>query len=93
MARDINDIQRDIERTRQQLAGTLDELATRTKPANLVDDAKNEANAKLKDPTVQKVLAGVGVAVVGLIVLSVANGRKKKKNLKELQRIIAERAN
>ncbi|WP_018296213.1 DUF3618 domain-containing protein [Corynebacterium lubricantis] len=92
MARDINDIQRDIERTRQQLAGTLDELANRTKPQNLVDDAKNQANEKLQDPTVQKVLLGIGAAVVGLIVLSVANGRKKKKNLKELQRILAERA-
>ena len=27
MARNIEDIQRDIERTRRQLAGTLDELA------------------------------------------------------------------
>ncbi|MHA2789696.1 DUF3618 domain-containing protein [Corynebacterium sp. S7] len=92
MARDINDIQRDIERTRQQLAGTLDELANRTKPQNLVDDAKTQASEKLQDPTVQKVLFGIGAAVVGLIVLNVVNGRKKKKNLKELQRILAERS-
>ena len=31
MARNIDDIQRDIERTRRQLASTLDELADRSK--------------------------------------------------------------
>ena len=57
MARKIDDIQRDIERTRKQLAGTLDELAQRTKPSNLVNDAKSNLLEKLQDPQVQKVLA------------------------------------
>ena len=47
MARKIDDIQRDIERTRKQLAGTLDELAQRTKPSNLVNDAKSNLLEKL----------------------------------------------
>ncbi|WP_394282287.1 DUF3618 domain-containing protein [Corynebacterium sp.] len=89
MARDINDIERDIQHTREKLASTLDELANRTKPQNIVDDAKQQATDKLNDPTVQKVLIGVGVAVVGLIGLAVANNRKKKSELKELQRILA----
>ncbi|QGU05398.1 DUF3618 domain-containing protein [Corynebacterium comes] len=92
MARDINDIQRDIERTRRQLASTLDELATRTKPQNLVDDAKRGATTKVRDPQVQKVLAGVGVAVVGLITLVVVRNRKRSNDLKEIQRLLAGRA-
>ena len=48
MARKIDDIQRDIERTRKQLAGTLDELAQRTKPGNLVNDAKSNLLEKLQ---------------------------------------------
>lgn len=56
MARDINDIQRDIERTRRQLASTLDELADRSKPKNLVDGAKGAATEKLQDRNVQMAL-------------------------------------
>lgn len=92
MARDINDIQRDIERTRRQLASTLDELATRTKPQNLVNDAKREATSKVRDPQVQKVLAGVGVAVVGLVALVVVRNRRRSNELKEIKRILAGRA-
>ncbi|NTS21649.1 DUF3618 domain-containing protein, partial [Bacteroides fragilis] len=65
-----NDIQRDIERTRRQLASTLDELADRSKPQNLVDDAKGAATEKLQDRNVQMALAGVGAAVAGLIAFS-----------------------
>ena len=92
MARDINDIQRDIERTRRQLASTLDELATRTKPQNLAADAQREAQAKLQDPQIQKILAGVGAAVVGLVVISVLRSRKRSNDLKEIQRYLAGRA-
>lgn len=89
MARDINDIQRDIERTRRQLANTLDELTNRSKPQNLVNDAKREATIKLQDPQVQMVLAGVGAAVVGIVTLVVARNRKRNKDIKELQRMLA----
>ena len=40
MARNIDAIQSDIERTREQLAKTLDELSVRTAPKNLAEDAK-----------------------------------------------------
>ena len=39
----------------------------------------------------QKVLAGVAVAVVLLVAIKSSNKRKKKKDLKELQRLLAER--
>lgn len=87
----MDDIQRDIERTRRQLASTLDELADRSKPKNLVDDAKRSANVKLQDPSVQKVLIGIGVAVAGIIALSVARSSKKSRDIKEIQRLLAQR--
>lgn len=91
MARDINDIQRDIERTRRQLASTLDEIADRSKPQNFVDDAKKQATAKVQEPEAQKILIGIGAAVVGLVVIGVMRGRKKNKDLKEIQRLLAQR--
>ena len=91
MARDINDIQREIERTRANLASTIDELADRTSPENLANNAKAQVSTKLKDDKVQKVLAGVAVAVVLLVALKSSSSRKKKTDLKELQRLLAER--
>ena len=91
MARNIEDIQRDIERTRRQLASTLDEIADRSKPQNLVDDAKDATTEKLQDRNAQLVLGGVGAAVVGLIAFSVFRSRRRKSDLKELQRLLSER--
>lgn len=90
MARKIDDIQRDIERTRKQLAGTLDELAQRTKPGNLVNDAKSNLLEKLQDPQVQKILAGVGAVVAASIAYNVFKGRQRKNDIQELKRMIVE---
>ena len=81
----------EVERTRRQLASTLDELADRSKPQNLVDDAKGAATEKLQDRNVQMALAGVGAAVAGLIAFSVFRSKRRKNDLKELQRLLAER--
>ena len=91
MARDINDIQRDLDQSRRRLATTLDELAERTKPQRLVDDAKRSVTEKLQDPQVQKVIAGVAAGVVVLVAIGIASSRKKNKNLKELQKLLAQR--
>ncbi|OEX92110.1 hypothetical protein A0K93_11565 [Corynebacterium sp. BCW_4722] len=91
MARDIHDIERDIERTRGQLASTLDELADRTNPSNLADSAKGQAKAWAQDETVQKVLGGIAAGVALLVVIKAYNGRKRKNELKELQRLLARR--
>ena len=90
MARKIDDIQRDIERTRKQLAGTLDELAQRTKPGNLVNDAKSNLLEKLQDPQVQKILSGVGAVVAAGIAFNVFKGRQRKNDIQELKRMIVE---
>ena len=91
MARDIHDIERDIERTRGQLASTLDELADRTNPSNLADSAKGHAKAWAQDETVQKVLGGIAAGVALLVAIKAYNGRKRKRELKELQRLLARR--
>ncbi len=91
MARDIHDIERDIERTRGQLASTLDELADRTSPSNLADNAKGQASEWLQDETVQKVLGGIAAGVVALVGVKFFNNRKRKNELKELQRLLSRR--
>ncbi|MCP1386953.1 DUF3618 domain-containing protein [Corynebacterium sp. TA-R-1] len=91
MARDIHDIERDLERTRTQLASTLDELADRTNPSNLADNAKEQAIDWLQDETVQKVLGGIAVGIAALVGIKFYNGRKRKNELKELQRLLARR--
>ncbi|APT85294.1 DUF3618 domain-containing protein [Corynebacterium aquilae] len=89
MARNIDDIQREIERTRGQLASTLDQLAERTRPANLVDDAKQSATDKLRDPKVQAIVAGVAAVVVAGIAFSISKSRKRSKDLETLQKLLS----
>ncbi|MCK7677200.1 DUF3618 domain-containing protein [Corynebacterium sp. CCM 9186] len=91
MARDIEDIQRELDRTRRQFASTLDQLAERSRPENIVDDAKRSVTDKLNDPKVQKILAGVAGAVVLAVAFGVYRSRKKSNDLKELQRMLSER--
>ncbi len=91
MARDIHDIERDLERTRGQLANTLDELADRTNPKTLAGNAKSEAAGWLQDSTVQKVLGGIVAGIAALIGIKAYNGRKRKSELKELQKLLANR--
>ena len=91
MARDIHDIERDLERTRGQLANTLDELADRTSPSTLAGNAKDQASAWLQDETVQKVLGGIVAGIAALIGIKAYNGRKRKSELKELQKLLANR--
>ena len=91
MARDIHDIERDLERTRGQLASTLDELADRTNPSNLAGSAKEQAASWLQDETVQKVIGGVVVGIAALIGIKAYNGRKRKSELKELQKLLSRR--
>ncbi len=89
MARSINAIQRDIERTRNQLAKTLDELAVRADPKNLADDARGQVSDFLNDPRVQMVLGGVAAGVVALVAVAVSSKRKEKKQIREIQRLLA----
>jgi Protein of unknown function (DUF3618) len=46
-----DEIERDIEATRERLATTVDELATRVKPKNLARAAGETARAQVVDPS------------------------------------------
>ena len=89
MARSVDAIQRDIERTRNQLAKTLDELAVRADPKNFANDAKTQAMGTVKEPKFQMIAGGVVLGVVVLTALVVSGKRKEKKQIKEIQRLLA----
>lgn len=68
MARDPDAIQREIEKARDALAVTLDELGTKADPKRVVESGKATLREKLDDPTVRYVLIGVGALVTIVVV-------------------------
>ncbi|NMH99606.1 DUF3618 domain-containing protein [Pseudonocardia acidicola] len=68
MARDPETIQHEIERTRDELASSLDALADRANPKHLVDQGKEQLQAKLADPRIKYALIAVG-SIVALAIL------------------------
>lgn len=67
MPRDTESIERDIERARNQLASTLDELSVRTNPKRLVENAKAGFVSKVNEPPVKFGLIGAGALIVLLV--------------------------
>lgn len=67
MARDPEDIQQEINKARDSLAITLDELGTKADPKRFVEAGKTSVQEKLDDPTVRYVLIGVGALVTILV--------------------------
>ncbi|WP_214366635.1 DUF3618 domain-containing protein [Pseudonocardia sp. H11422] len=63
MARDPETIQREIERTRDALAESLDALTDRANPKHLVESGKQQVQAKLEDPRIRYALIGVGALI------------------------------
>ena len=68
MARDPDAIQRDIEKARDALATTLDELETKANPTRVVESGKASVREKLDDPRVRYVLIGAGALVAAAVV-------------------------
>lgn len=69
--RSADDIQRDIERSRTELADTVDQLAYRTNPKRVANNAKRSAVGKATSPQGIAVLSAAGVLLVLLIVRGV----------------------
>jgi hypothetical protein len=67
VARDPDAIQRDIDKARDALAVTLDELSVKAHPKRFVDSGKASVQEKLNDPRVRYVLIGVGVVVTAAV--------------------------
>ena len=68
MSRDPETIQREIEQTRDALAGTLDQLAERYSPKAVADRGRRMLVAKLQSP-VGMAAVGVGAGLVLLLVV------------------------
>lgn len=88
MARSIEDIQRDIERNRNQLARTLDELTVRTNPKNVADDAKTRVLGALNEPKVQAALGVVAALVVGGIAMGIRRNRNRSKEIDRIREML-----
>lgn len=71
MARDTDDIQREIEAARHRLASTLDELAVRADPQRLADNTKHALVAKVNEPKIKYSLIGAGALVVLLFLVKI----------------------
>jgi hypothetical protein len=62
--RSADDIQRDIERARTELASAVDQLAYRTNPKRVVEKTKRSLAARARTPQGQAVIAAAGGLVV-----------------------------
>lgn len=67
MARDADTIQAEIERARDALAVTVDELTYRANPKRLANQGKQALVTKLSQPAVKFPLIGVGLVIGALI--------------------------
>lgn len=67
----------DIERTRENLARTIDSLAERVSPAGNVRRLREQAAEQLARPEVQLAVAAAGLAVVGVLIYKIWGTRKK----------------
>lgn len=71
--RDPEEIKKEIDQARTQLASTVDLLAERANPQRIADDAKAKALAFVKKPAVTISLAGLGVLTVVLVIRRIRN--------------------
>ena len=80
MPRSPEQIQQEIDAARESLAATLDDLAFRTSPQRLSDQAKSKAQAFLQSPPGMAIVGAVGVTVTFVVtrkvVRSVRRGRR-----------------
>nr|WP_019853412.1 DUF3618 domain-containing protein [Actinopolyspora mortivallis] len=67
VARDPDAIQRDIEKARDALAASLDELETKANPTRAVEAGKATLREKLEDPRIRYALIGVGALTAALV--------------------------
>jgi Protein of unknown function (DUF3618) len=68
VARDADTIQAEIERARDALAVTVDELTIRANPKRLANNAKQSLLAKLSQPQIKFPIIAVGIVIGALII-------------------------
>jgi hypothetical protein len=67
----------DIERTREDLARTIDSLASRVSPANNLRRLRERGLEQTSRPDVQMAAVAVGLALVGFAIYRIWGRRKK----------------
>jgi hypothetical protein len=67
----------EIERTRENLAETIDTLMERVSPANATRKLREQLREQAARPEVRLAAAAVGLAVAGMLVLRIWGRRKK----------------
>jgi hypothetical protein len=75
--RDADAIVAEIERTRENLARTIDALADRVSPAYAAQRLRDRARAQAARPEVRLAAAAAGLAVVGIVLLRAWARRRK----------------
>src|SRR5260370_42113655 len=76
--RDPDALVAQIERTRENLAQTIDTLAERVSPASNVRRLRERALEQANRPEVRLAAAAVGLAVGGLTILAIWGPRRKR---------------
>ncbi|HZZ96426.1 MAG TPA: DUF3618 domain-containing protein [Jatrophihabitantaceae bacterium] len=71
--RSADDIQREIEQARVSLAHAVDQIAYRTSPKRLSEQAKQSLKDKAQSPQGKAVIGAAGALVVLLIIRRVRN--------------------
>jgi Protein of unknown function (DUF3618) len=66
-----------IERTRENLAQTIDTLAERVSPANNMRRLREQAMEQIARPEVRLAAAAVGLAIIGVTIIRVWGRRRK----------------
>ena len=78
MPRSPEQIQQEIDAARESLASTLDELAFRTNPKRLSDQAKAKGQAFLQSPPGIAVVSGVGLLVTFVVTRRIVKAVRKR---------------
>ena len=73
--RDSEEIVAEIERTRQNLARTIDTLADRVSPANNIRRLREQATEQLARPEVRLAVGAVALTVAGLVIYRIVAHR------------------
>ena len=77
MAQDFDDIELNIAAARDNLAATLDEIADRVDPSNVMEKGKAAAKDALQKVEVQIALGVAAAVAMGAIVISIVRHHKK----------------